>query len=492
MTVRRALFLSTLDRYFTLIANFLLAAAVSRILMPTEIGVSVVGMAILGVALSVREFASSNFLIQQQTLTREDVCASFSVMFAFTTVLVTILVPISPTLAHIYGEPKLTAYFRVIAICLFTDLVSIQVIALLRRELAYGHIAIIDIVGTATGAVATIILALTGFSYMSFAWAWLAASVAMLVTSVMIRRQLWIFRLSFRNWHGMLRFGGYNGAIALLYKIYETSPYLLFGSLISPHAAAIFSRSLMICQIPDKTILGGALSVILPAFSEGARKGQRLDRPYLHSLEIITALHWPALLCLSLLASPIVELVLGRQWSEVVPLVRIIAIASLFSFSFSLNYPLMIAMGALKATFIRALISLPLSTVIMIVAVVEGGLYWAAWSMMFVIPFQAIVVYTFLHRQLAMGHLDFVRALWRSGVTALLTAAGPLCVAAVNGFDWHLSIAQAAVASVLAAALWMTGLLVTKHPVLKEILAFKSALQRALSSNLKLAASAGK
>src|SRR5690242_15236490 len=53
--VRRALLLSTADRYFTFASNFAVAAAVSRILTPAEIGVSVVGMAILGIALSVRE-----------------------------------------------------------------------------------------------------------------------------------------------------------------------------------------------------------------------------------------------------------------------------------------------------------------------------------------------------------------------------------------------------------------------------------------------------
>ena len=77
--VRRALIFSTADRYFALISNFLVTAAVSRILTPAEIGIFVLGQAILGFALSVKDFASSGFIIQREELTRDDVRASFTV-----------------------------------------------------------------------------------------------------------------------------------------------------------------------------------------------------------------------------------------------------------------------------------------------------------------------------------------------------------------------------------------------------------------------------
>ena len=234
---------------------------------PAEIGVSVVGIAILGIALSVREFASSSFLIQREALTREDVRASFTVMLALTAIVVVALLAATPALARLYGEKRLIGYFHVICVCLFLDLISVQVITLLRRDMAYGRIVAIDVAGAVAGAATTIVLALSGFSYMSFAWAWLATSLVTGVISIAARPQLWMFRPSLDNWHGMVRFGGYNGGTAMLYKIYDTVPYMLLGSVLSPHAAAVFSRTLMICQLPNKFILGGAVSVVLPAFS---------------------------------------------------------------------------------------------------------------------------------------------------------------------------------------------------------------------------------
>jgi O-antigen/teichoic acid export membrane protein len=467
--VRRALLLSTADRYFTLATNFVVAAAVSRILTPSEIGVSVVGMAILGIALSVREFASANFLIQRDVLTGEDIRASFSVMTAVTAMIVAVLLAATPTLSHVYGQEELAPYFHVICISLFIDLISIQVVTLLQRDIEYGRIATIHITGAMVGAIVTVVLALSGFSYMSFAWAWLATSVVAGLVSIAMRPQWRIFRPSLSNWHGMIRFGGYNGGTALLYKFYETLPYMLFGWVLSPHAAAVFSRSVMICQLPQSLLLGGAMAVVLPAFSNEAREGRSLRRPYLHSLEIVTAVYWPALLVISVLAGAVVHIVLGSQWQDAVDLVRIMAIAHLFSFSFRINYPVMVAIGAIRDSFLRALMSFPVSALVLMGAIVLGGLEAAAWSMLVAMPFQAVVAMSFLQRRLSISCKDLARTLWRSGVTTLLAAAGPLCLVLASGDGWHTSAAQTVAACVLAGAGWLVGLLATRHPLIEEI-----------------------
>jgi len=476
--VRRALLLSTADRYFTLASNFAVVAAVSRILTPAEIGVSVVGMAILGIALSVREFASSTFLIQREVLTPGDVRASSTVMLVLTALIVAVLLAATPALARAYGEERLGAYFHVICVCLFLDLIAIQIVGLLRREMAYGRIVVIDIAGAVAGAVTTIVLALSGFSYMSFAWAWLATSIVAGILSLALHPQLWIFKPTFSHWHEVVRFGGYNGGIALLYKVYDTVPYMLFGWILSPQAAAIFSRSLMICQLPNKLILGGAMSVILPAFSGAAREGKSLKEPYLHAIEIITALYWPAFLVLAVMAEPVVQIVLGGQWHEAAPLVRVIAIASLFSFSFEVNYPVMVAMGAVRQSFFRALATFPASAVILIGAILVSGLHLAAWSMLFIIPFQAAVSMSFVKHRLGISHADILLALWKSGAAALASAAGALCIAVVSGPDWRLSFSHAVTAGAAALLGWLIGLRVTKHPLLEEAAHIASALRR--------------
>ena len=72
------------EQYFRMAIHFASIAAVSRLLTPTEIGVSVIGTGIVLIAMGLREFATSDFLIQRQEITRDDVRASFTVVFLLT------------------------------------------------------------------------------------------------------------------------------------------------------------------------------------------------------------------------------------------------------------------------------------------------------------------------------------------------------------------------------------------------------------------------
>jgi O-antigen/teichoic acid export membrane protein len=457
-TFKRALLLSTGDRYMAIALNFATVAAVSRILTPEEIGISVIALAVIGIAMSVREFASSSFIIQRPVLSREDIRGTFSLMLALTAVIAAFLVAAAPALASSLHEEKLVPYLRLVSVCLIVELVSIQVIALMRRDMAFGKVVLINIAGTATGAVTTVALALAGFSYMSFAWAWLASSAVAAMLSLVLRPHLWMFRPTFRQWRAIAEFGGYNGAMVFLYRAYEALPPLLLGRALSPHAAALFSRGLTVCQIPDKLVLGGVMSVILPAFSASVRQGTDLKQSYLHALEMVTGLHWPSLLVLATLAFPTVDILLGHQWQEVAPLVQVIAVASLFTFSFELNYPVMVALGSIRDMFVRSLVVIPVSAAVMTGAVLLGGPMGAALSLTFIVPFQAFVSLGFVRRRLSVRWGEIAVAVRKSAIVAASSALGPLTAVMVGGFSFELSLGQAIFAGVLAAAGWLAGL----------------------------------
>jgi O-antigen/teichoic acid export membrane protein len=468
MAIRRALLLSTSDRYFVLISNFVTIAFVSRILTPAEIGVSVVGMALVGIAMSLREFASANFLIQRQNLTRDDVRGAFTVMLIFSSLIAVALAWLAPFLSHAFGEARLIPYLRVISAAFLLEIVATPILTLMKRDMAFGKIAAVNVAGAATATAVTVGLAALGFSYMSFAWAWLSSAVVTDLLALVLGRHFWIFRPSLVRWRGMLAFGGYNGATNLLYKAYEAVPLLLLGRVLALDAAAMYSRALMICQLPDKVLMGGAISVILPAFAAETRQGRSLKRPYLHALGLITAVQWPALLVLSALAYPAVDLLLGNQWHNVASLVQIAAIASLFSFSFELNYPVLVSVGAVHDIFRRALIVCPVSAII-ITAAAFLGLHAVAWSLMLVIPFQAFVSLSFVRAHIGISWLEIGGAVWRSAVVALIAVAGPVGVVLFMGSGFDMAIGPALIGGVLAAAGWLSGLWLASHPLLAEV-----------------------
>lgn len=482
--VKRALFISTGERYFLLASNFIRVALVSRLLTPSEIGVSVIGMAIVAIAMSAREFVSASFLIQRENLTRDDIRGAFSAMLIITGAISGLLMLVAPWLAESYREPNLVPYLHVIAVCLLVELFSTQILTLLKRDMLFGKVAVINISSTITGIAATVGLALLGFSFMSFAWAWLAGSVVAGVLALSFRPQFWMFVPSFKNWRALLEFGGYNGITVVLFKLYDQLPYLMLGQLVSPNAAGLFSRCQTICELPDKILLGGVVQVILPAFAAEVRQGRDLRAPYLNALGLVTAVLWPAHVIIATLAYPIVAVLLGSQWHEVAPLVQIVALASLFAFSFELNYPVLVAKGAIRDVFVRALIVFPIAALIVVVSTHLGGLHGTAWGMMVIVPFHALVALHFVKRRIALAWLDILRAVQKSTLVTAFCAAGPLSIAATAGYGFDMPVLYGIAGGALGGLGWIAGVYLTRHPMLGEIARLVPPLGRRVAAPL--------
>ena len=96
--------MATCEQYLRLVINFATIAAISRLLTPTEVGVSVIGTGIMTILLGVREFATSEFLIQRKEIGPYDVRASFTLLFLLTTAMMVAVFAAAPWAGSFYGE----------------------------------------------------------------------------------------------------------------------------------------------------------------------------------------------------------------------------------------------------------------------------------------------------------------------------------------------------------------------------------------------------
>jgi O-antigen/teichoic acid export membrane protein len=479
--VRVSLILMTGQRYFAMVVNFAMVAIVSRLLRPEEIGLAVTGTIIAGLAMSAREFAAMTFLVQKKDLTTLNIRTAFSVL-ALVTLIVALGLSLSAGLiAWAYDEPALQPFLYVVSVALILELIAAPILSLMQRNLQFGKVALISALQVGSGALTTVLLALAGFSAMSYAWAWLVSAAASALLAACLWRDYAIFNPTREGWREVLSFGGYSGVNQVLYRIYESVPYMVLGRVASMDAVGIYNRAMTICQLPDKVFLSGIIAVALPAFSARARETGSLKAPYLRGVSYITAVMWPAQVTLAILAHPIVLVLLGPQWTAAVPVVQIVALAMMFAFSAELNYPVLIASGAVRATFTRALIIWPVSCVVLSAAAF-GGPMAMALSLFLVVPFQAAVTIYAVRKCIGMDWAELLAAARPSLTVTLFAAAGPLAIVAWSGFSFALSIPAGISAGALAACGWIAGLWLTRHPLLGEIANSATLLRSALAN----------
>ena len=134
--VRRALAMAAGEQYFRLAIQFASIASVSRLLTPTEIGVSVIGTGIVAIALGLREFATSDFLIQRHQVAQDDIRASFTVVLLLTLLIAAGMFVLAPWFGGFYGEEKLALFLKVAAVAGLIEAISLPIRGLLRRDMA--------------------------------------------------------------------------------------------------------------------------------------------------------------------------------------------------------------------------------------------------------------------------------------------------------------------------------------------------------------------
>ena len=451
-----------------LVINFVMLTVISRLLTPEEIGVSVIGIGVMAVVLSIGQFATCDFLIQRKEVTAEDVRTSSTVILGLTALTSAGLVALAPWCAAFYGKSELGRFLEIVAVANLLAAVAAPATALLRRGMAFGRLAVINVATALVTAAVTVILAVLGFSSMSFAWAVLGGTATTAMLALVFHPEPGIYRPCLRSWRGALTFGGYNGALAVLRNGYESLPQLFLGGILPLNAVGLYNRSNTISSVPDKFILSGVFAVAFPALAAQVREGRSLQRPYLDMLGHITVVYWPALILLALLAHPVVGLLLGAQWAAAVPLVQMIALACVAFFPAILTSPVLLAMGATRDNFLASLITLPISGAVFCLFGLLGVEAMAA-SQFLIIPFQTYVALRIIRRHVPFTWGDLLAAVRKSAGVTLCSIVGPLSLIAAHGFDFDLSIAASLLAGALAALGWIGGLRLFRHPMLREV-----------------------
>jgi O-antigen/teichoic acid export membrane protein len=475
--LRRSLLFSFMERYAGIVIGMGMTMAGARMLTPADFGVFAVGMSVVMLLDVLRDFGAGTYLVQLQTLDRNVVRSAFTVSCMISGSCAAALALAAVPLGQFYGEPGIGHVVLVLSAALLLNPFSTPATAMLRRQMAFDRLAMIN-VASGLGQLATIVLlAGLGYGYMAMAWAGLVAVLLRTLGANVARPMPWAFRPSLAGWRDIFSFGAWSTATGIVNVIHETLPQLIIGRVLGTVPVGLLGRAQVVCQLPDKLISSALHPVVLPALAEHARRGGSLREPYLLGLSYMAAVHVPAMVCLALLAEPVVRILLGPQWDEVPTLVRLMAMGMVWLFPAFLTYPVLVTLGRIRDTLISSLISIPPS-ILVIAAAAPHGIKAVAAASIATGPLQAFVAVSFVRRHVGLAWSEILRAAAPGVVATVGAAAGIVGVMSLLGFRTNLSFGEMMVAILAAGPGWLAGLWFGRHPLIAELLALLGRVRR--------------
>ena len=468
-SVQRSIVFSAIERYGNLVLFLVTTAVLARLLTPAEFGIYAVVNAVTAVvAASFQEFGGGNYLIQKRDLSRASVQTAFTVTFGISVLVGLALLALSGVLSRLFEQESLQKGIAVSALSFLLVPFSGTITGLFRRDMAFGKLAISNLAAGVVGAAVSIELAVLSFGFMAPVWGGVAANVVLTIMLLRQHRDCGVFRPSVAQFRDVWSFGLYSSGVSVINVLYNLSPQLFLAKILDFTSVGLYSRATSITQVFDKLVVQVLNPIIMPALVSRSKDASSLRRAYLDAVELLSVVQWPFLLFIAIMAHPIILILLGQNWLEIVPLVRWLCIANLALFAACLSYPTLVATGSVRDALSSSLISLPPSLLVILCAAFFGAEAVAA-SALLTLPFQAAVALHFIGRRLGIKPGDLFRALLKSALVTAITVLGVMLCAMLIEARVVPSFVGLIAAGGVAALCWWLGLTVTGHPLLNHL-----------------------
>jgi O-antigen/teichoic acid export membrane protein len=297
----------------------------ARLLDPRDFGLVGMVTAVTGILSLFRDFGLSSAVIQNPTVTEEQISALFWINILLGALLSLVAVAMAPAIAAFYHQPQLFGVTAVLALGFVFNAAGIQHSALLQRQMRFTALAVISVVSLLAGSAVAIGGAKAGYKY----WALVGMSVTSPLVATfgfwlttgwvpgMPRRQSGI--------RSMIRFGGtltLNGLLA--YVAYNTEKALI-GRFWGAGAIGIYGRAYQLINIPTDNLNSAVGEVAFSALSRLQDDPLRLKSYFLKGLSLVLGFTLPATIGCALFADDVVLCLLGPKWKDTAAIVRLLA-----------------------------------------------------------------------------------------------------------------------------------------------------------------------
>lgn len=305
------------------------AIVTARILAPDDFGVVAMVAPITGFLAIFQNMGLNQATIQAKSITDEQVNALFWVTMAMSAAITAALLALSPVAAWFYSDPRAGVLTAASAVTVLLTGSALQHTALLNKHLRFKALSVIDMASAATAFVASVGFAL----WLKNFWAIWLGTLAGIVCNVAL---VWIldpwrpsFRIRMAGTRGMLTFGANLAGFNFLNFLSRNLDNVLIARVWGSHAVGLYDRSYRLMMFPLQNINGPLGRVMLPILGRLSDDGPRYRASFLTALRAIALVSVPGVGVAAAASDRLLPLLLGKQWTEAVPIFFWLSLAAL-------------------------------------------------------------------------------------------------------------------------------------------------------------------
>jgi teichuronic acid exporter len=321
---------SAIDKFAAKAGQFVIGIVLARLLMPEDFGL--IGMLSIFIAIS-QSFIDSGMgsgLIQKKNRTDTDFSTVFLFNLTVSVVFYLVLFFTAPFIAKFYDMPQLVLLTRVLSINIVISSLAIVQRSKLTINIDFKTIAKVNVASILAGGTVAMVLAYIG-------WGVWALVVQRLVSSFVSTGMFWLLS----KWQFTILFSrqsfkelfGY-GSKLLLAGLYAQTMHEIYnitiGKAYSASELGYYTRARAFAEMTAGTVTAILHQVTFPVLASLQDDKERMVSVYSRLIRMSAFFVIPAMTMLSLLAEPLVRLLLTDKWIPVIVLLQWMSFARIF------------------------------------------------------------------------------------------------------------------------------------------------------------------
>lgn len=444
-----------LSTFITAALQILVTAVLARLVAPEAFGLIAMSTLVLRFGQYFAQMGVGQAIVQRPELEPDHASAGFWSSLVIGVLFTSVAWLLSPLASRAFGDQALIPVLRWMSLSFVISGTSTTSFALLRRAMRFRAIAVTEIVAYVIGYGGALALAAGGAGVWALVFAGLCqTAVASLLYNVLARPRL-VPVVRWQPYRELLGFGTAVSVISFLEFLNSNLDTMVVGRLAGAANLGYYTRALSLTGLPMQYMSTSLSKVLLPSFSRAQDDAGRLSRAYLTVITVFAGIGLPVGLGMSGAAREIVAVLLGPKWLASVPVMRIVAIASVAAMLSHFGGVLLEATARLKQKMLLRVGQLALFGA-MLFALRRLGLVGFASAFAISEATQLVAQTVVIHRALPLSAGVLLRA-YRPGLLGGVLAAALLYGESVAAAAVGAPAGIVLVAQVLTGALVLCG-----------------------------------
>lgn len=326
-------------------ATFFIGIILARLLSPSDyglIGMLAVFISISGVFI---EGGLAKALIQRQNCQNIDYSTAFVTNVGMSIIIYFIMYASAPWIADFYGEPILIDLTRILSLNFILGSFNIVQRAKMMARVDFKSLAQINVISTIVSGIIGIAMAYYGYGVWALVGQALCSTIVLIILFPIYSKWKPSLEFSMSSFRQLFGFGSNLMVTGVYAVVLNNISTICIGKFYRSGQLGFFTRASQFSELISTTSYEVIGNVTFPVLSELQDDKTRLIKVYRKSLFFTAMFIFPIMVLTSLLARPIIIILLTEKWLPCVVLIQWLCLARMFTPLSAINMNILNAVG---------------------------------------------------------------------------------------------------------------------------------------------------